>query len=461
MEIAPMIFRWLTPTPPLEAREKAWVEVRMGWLADQFGIDRLTRGELVLPTESWLADLQQQTPEAARLCLDRLCGQMGIDPAAILLTVREDCGTCGSAEPLDAGTISLARSQLADAESLAAALVYGLTHELLRSRKGLADDEPDRDWVADLLPVFLGLGIIACRASGREKHEHAGHGSSCSPRKLGYLPARMMGYGLALLAWLRDEDSPPWAEDLRGDAGDALRSSLRYLWKTDDSLFSPESVHRPHARPSLDDLLRRLTAGSDSARIAALWELGHRGPLPADAVTAIGDLLAHRQPGARAEAARALAIAGPAAETMLPELIATLDDRQEEVRAAAAYALGQLRSQAESVVPQLAERLDDAELSVVATAALAIARFGPAAEAALPRLLSALDDAFRVGHYGAMDYLVQATTAVAAEPQAALQAIVESYDRELRYQAQGMLSQCHTIAASDGGPGAWFGRFRR
>ncbi len=34
-----MLFGWFAPAAPVGPRQKAWVEVRMGWLADEFGLD--------------------------------------------------------------------------------------------------------------------------------------------------------------------------------------------------------------------------------------------------------------------------------------------------------------------------------------------------------------------------------------------------------------------------------------
>jgi hypothetical protein len=59
-----MIFNWFTPAPPVEVREKAWIEVRLRWLADQFGIDRLTKAELVLPSADWLSDAEDESPDS-------------------------------------------------------------------------------------------------------------------------------------------------------------------------------------------------------------------------------------------------------------------------------------------------------------------------------------------------------------------------------------------------------------
>src|SRR5262245_12856437 len=79
---------WLLPTPrcPVGTLVKAWTERRMLWLSEQFGRDRLLGAEILLPRPPFFPDADDRTA-AARHVLDRLCGSMGIDPAAIDLEV--------------------------------------------------------------------------------------------------------------------------------------------------------------------------------------------------------------------------------------------------------------------------------------------------------------------------------------------------------------------------------------
>lgn len=44
-----MLFGLFAPKPPLVVREKAWIEVRMRWLAGQFGINRLLNAKIAMP----------------------------------------------------------------------------------------------------------------------------------------------------------------------------------------------------------------------------------------------------------------------------------------------------------------------------------------------------------------------------------------------------------------------------
>ena len=81
---------WLVPRCPVGTADKVWVERRMRWLAGRFGADRLRRAAVVRPTDEFFPDPYDGTEAAARKCLVRLCGYMGVPPAAVRLEVAED-----------------------------------------------------------------------------------------------------------------------------------------------------------------------------------------------------------------------------------------------------------------------------------------------------------------------------------------------------------------------------------
>jgi len=455
-----MLFDLFAPKPPLSAREKAWTEVRMDWLAGHFGIERLLKARVVLPNDHEFRMDYEGTPDNARAVMNVVSGFMQIDPSSIQLEICEDTAMPGAAGQYQPGIIRLAESQLDDPPGLVAVLAHELAHDLLIGR-GLLQDDLDSEWVTDLLPVFLGLGLFAANATLREKTERQGHYSWWTIRRRGYLNSCMIGYALALFAWARGEDRPEWARYLRLDAAQTFAAGLRYLQATEESVFdSGGSAGRPTA---WHELLELIEAGSPSARIAGLWELARR---PRDsredlgqAVPLVRELLVDRTPAMRVEAARALASLGPAAEPVLDDLIQLLDDSDDEVRVAAAFALGQLGMQPETVVPSLAEALDDRE--VVRTAAVAMAAYGASARSAVPQMASALLRALAESEYTAVDCLVHAIEATAADPAAELGQVLADCDAELRPQARQVLADRHPVPTGARAPGAWFGEWYR
>lgn len=117
--------------------------------------------------------------------------------------------------------------------------------------------------------------------------------------RLGYLPPRMIGYALAILAWLRGEAKPAWAQFLPHDAADTFREGLNYLERTDNSLMRPDNLRTYDQNPSLRKLLAQLEAGSGSEAVAALWELAQRGPAAGEAAEAVAHHLTDRRPAIR------------------------------------------------------------------------------------------------------------------------------------------------------------------
>jgi hypothetical protein len=470
------LFGWWKPKCPVGLREKAWVELRLRWLAEQFGADRLTRGDMITPTEQFFPDDYDGTPEAARVLLDRLCAAMGVPPESVALSILPDpsesqaadshksCGSCDSCQPCeshaqpaaaetaDRRTIDLDARQLADPFVVVTILAHRLAYVVLERRK-LTTDEPDLAWTVALAAVCFGLGVFVANASVVETHHHSGRGSWSSPSRLGYLPSRMTGYALAILAWLRGEPKPAWARFLRHDAADAFGQGLDYLARTDDSLVRPENLNRNDPPPSLRKLLVQLEEGSGSEAVAALWELASRGQATGEAAASVAHCLTDRRPAIRAEAARTLATFGPSAQSAVEPLVDAMGDAEREVRAAAAYALGQLHLQGETAVPSLIDRLEDPE--TIETVAWALAQFGPAAAPALPRLLTTLRSQLGCLEE-AIDYLVYAVRAIAPDPEAELRQLIESCDADLQLQADHLLPEPGPIVVPPGGHGWLF-----
>jgi hypothetical protein len=446
-------FDWWKPKCPVDFRQKAWIELRMRWLAEQFGATQFSRCKIILPTKEYFPDSFDHTPEAASRLLDRIAGYMGVPPAEIELKVEPKECTSGAVGPDKSGVIHIADSQLADPSALAATLAHELARHVL-IRRELVSDKLNLEWTVDLAAVSFGLGILVANATPSESHSqcgghsHAAHSSSCSCGKQPHAPARVTAYAMALHAWLRGEERSDWAVHLRYDAAEAFCAGLHYLTRTEDSLLRPDNLHQWDKNPSLARLLEQLEQGTASERVAVLWQLATRGPAVGAAAATVARCLNDRSPGICAEAARTMAELGPAAMVAIPELVDVMGHHDEEVRAAAAYALGKLHLQPELVVPELSERLGDP--CMLETAAWALAQFGELAQPALPHLLAKLKGELGCGD-GAIDFLVYAVRTISPDPEAEFQQLIDSCDPDLRQQAAGLLPEDGPIPTPPGG----------
>ncbi|MEN6450351.1 MAG: HEAT repeat domain-containing protein [Thermoguttaceae bacterium] len=446
------LFGLWKPECPVSYREKAWVETRMRWLGAQFGARRLTRCQIVLPTEEFFPGRFDGTPEAAGRVFERVCQYMEIPPAEVRLQFAPEEAMRGVAGLYQPGLVLVKETQLAEPIALVATMAHELAHHLLIGRR-LLEREPDCEFVTDLTPVIFGLGVFTANATVLEEHSRMGNVSWRSIGKQGYLPSRVTAYAMALHGWLCGDEKPAWLSHLRTDAADALTQGLRYLTATEHSLLRPDNLYSGDHAPSASSLIGQLGARHPADRVAALWEFARHDSATAEVVQAVTERLEDRYPGVRAEAARALAQWGPAADSAIPQLADVLEDADEEVRMAAAYAIGRLHGQAERVVPLLVRQLDDP--LTVNTAAWALGQFGPAAASALPRLLVRLGDELGRGD-GAIDYLSYAIRMISPDPETEIQRLVASCDEETQTQASELLPESGPIALPGGSTGVRF-----
>jgi hypothetical protein len=386
----------------------------MRWLTDQFGIDRLLKARLVLPTEEFFPGPYERDLACASRLFERLCDYMGVDPKSLTLELCEDeamPGAAGLYELRERSIVWIAQSQLREPKLLLATLAHELAHHLLlggglltydpvadaATRQQLAcgrrltPDMSDHEQVTDLLPVFLGVGIFAANATLRISSWTEGLTSYTSYSVQGYLPATIFGYALAIFAFLRREDSLDWVEHLRPDPAGSFRSGLRYLRKTGDSLCHPDTVQSTRTPVGPGELARRMGHRSATFRLSALWDVWEYQPSDLETLAAVQRCLDDSDADVRAAATRAVAVFGTAATGLIPRLVDMLEvDPSPEV----ALALGSIRALPEVVVPLLADRVGE---SWSGTYAEALIPYGPAAEGAAPKLLAALDQGLVTG----------------------------------------------------------------
>jgi HEAT repeats len=266
----------------------------------------------------------------------------------------------------------------------------------------------------------------------------SGNLHSWSISRQGYLNSIVLGYALAVFAYVRGEDRPQWARHLRTDAAVTLRAGLGYLLRTGDSLFRPDATEGPRPRPTPDDVTERLGDRSPTVRLGALWDMRAIDPSPIELVPAVEACLRDRDTDVQCEAAKALGRFGAAAVRAIPVLLQAVDRGRPENRAAALYALGAIRPDPAEILPTLTYALRDDSYEVASAAAAAIGRYGPAAVSAEPALLTAIEAA-ALTDYHRLIQLVAALRAVSADPRARIREHFAGSDGEIRRLALGVL----------------------
>ena len=72
------MFGWFRPTCPCDPVAKHWVENRLQWHSQQFGLHILLERSIILPTPEFFPDAWDGSPKAVRRLFRRVCQYMEV-----------------------------------------------------------------------------------------------------------------------------------------------------------------------------------------------------------------------------------------------------------------------------------------------------------------------------------------------------------------------------------------------
>ncbi len=79
------MFNWFRPHCPVNDAVRSWVDWRMDWLIRQFGPERLSEFETILPIADHFPADYNASHEAVRALFDQVCEYLDIDGARLEL----------------------------------------------------------------------------------------------------------------------------------------------------------------------------------------------------------------------------------------------------------------------------------------------------------------------------------------------------------------------------------------
>jgi hypothetical protein len=115
-------------------------------------------------------------------------------------------------------------------DNLIATLVHELAHVKLM---GHAKMDYVDEYLTDLTTVFFGFGIFSANTAFQFRKSNQGWSWS----DLGYLKIDEWAYALALLAYLRKENKPVWAQYLNPTVKKLFEKSAQFISENEGLLF--------------------------------------------------------------------------------------------------------------------------------------------------------------------------------------------------------------------------------
>lgn len=121
----------------------------------------------------------------------------------------------------------------------AAALIQHIVSDLLHQQKFPYAHFPE---LVDLAVVMTGLGSIGSGFEFVKRVDIFWDSTYWSVFPRPFLDASTLGYGHAMAAWMRAERDPSWFSNLPPAVKRFSKKSLNFLYKTNDSFFSPTTA---------------------------------------------------------------------------------------------------------------------------------------------------------------------------------------------------------------------------
>ncbi len=212
------MFGWFQPTCPCDPVAKRWVEDRLKWLSEQFGLHILLERPIVLPTAEFFPDHWDGTPRTLHQMFRRVCEYMDVDSDTVELKLYADRSPGsfshldsaldptegfaagiwqGSEEPWQKAVVRIERSTLDRPADLIGTMAHELAHERLLGEKRAERDSFDNELLTDLTAVYHGFGVFLAN-NPRKSTGELSHWPGTKLYRPEYISEPMLGYALAL-----------------------------------------------------------------------------------------------------------------------------------------------------------------------------------------------------------------------------------------------------------------------
>ncbi|QDU96371.1 hypothetical protein [Lignipirellula cremea] len=232
---------------PINKEEQAWIEQGFSQFLEVFGPDRLYSGPVILPTTEFFPERYDGTEQETLEIAHRLAKLLDLEPEKLrlhyfdesdsrLFDEESDGRLERNGKPQGPMELWLEVKTLNDPLIVVACLAHEIAHALLLRHQRFLDQAEELEKQADLLTVFLGLGIFTANAAMVEDRQGASFTSyTWAGKRLGFLNFDLFAYALAHYALARGELHPRWASYLRPNVREPFGQSIRFLSRPENA----------------------------------------------------------------------------------------------------------------------------------------------------------------------------------------------------------------------------------
>lgn len=381
------MFGLFSPRCPLEIGIKSWIERRFRDLSAGIGEERVRKTKILTPGDADVPQIGSGSEQELAGFFAQVCYLMDLSHEEFRLETTEDANLGGASgvyigpkTPQELPRIVIAQSLPQESDRLLATAAYLVGHEVIRQKFPEIARSQDVSWAIDLVASCYGLGVFAANSLRRGGVPGCGSGgcSSCGPDETatkGVLTPTNYGHVLALLAWVRDEETPEWSASVDREVAHTMTPSLKYLTKTGDCVFNKDEFGRIPENRSVNDFRSILNSSLKTQHFEALRELVRQSAAAEELAADIEPFLRHRETSVRRQAAAALSSVPKLTSDTFLEMLRLMDDSEGSVRGALTYALRPGCGEEQLALEALMKLINDPHLTTAGQAAGALLQF--------------------------------------------------------------------------------------
>ncbi|MDR1504127.1 MAG: hypothetical protein LBT43_16900 [Prevotella sp.] len=236
---------------PLNNELRKWFENSLLWLEEEFPEPKVEDRKIFLPTADNMPFIWNNDEDSVQKALKMVAGCMAIPESELELDFYETgiteinsgynpiflnnesdqvAGLYYEKDERGKYTIALDKQFVNSPEHAIAIIAHELSHVKLLGEKRIEEND---EHLTDLATVLFGFGIFCANTSFQYYQSSSGWGYSYQ----GYMNQDEWAYSLALLAYMRNEEKPDWANVLNPTLKKDFDRSLKYILDNEDEIF--------------------------------------------------------------------------------------------------------------------------------------------------------------------------------------------------------------------------------
>ena len=280
----------------------------------------------------------------------------------------------------------------------------------------------------DLAVVATGLGMLRCDISLVSKAGPFWDSTQWETMPRPFLNSQSMAYANAIVAWVRDEVAPQWANDLNGEIKKPMKNSLKYLHKTNDSFFNP--AKRSTLEQSQNEWWNLVQSPLVSTQVVSVRHLNVADAISDQQTSQLVSKLQNNNPAVVLNTIAKVEHMETANDKIVRELRELVNDRSEEVRSKAMLALTRLEQLDDRTIESAVEMLESSAIHNVFAGVIALGSQDTVAEGHMDPIDRAFMRALKSCNYEFVGLFAAAYNRWMDDPKSHVQEMLEQHNPE-------------------------------